>query len=279
MLHIFSQLIIIKIMRYFTLAHCVQKMVTLHSQSDYSLDGNSSSSQWPNVACSYCIRWCNSNLKRVALRRVWPCWQEASAPFRPLVWGCRTWGRESESGNSFAMGLSSVVSLGRYGLGLKKEDARGSHSTDVDPWLLHTWRCGQDYLQAILMSKVGWETQGKEGWLCWGHSKGHSLLGLQQPWRVQHRLQIIYLRNRACEAIRAELALATEENNGVWEPQGRWFLRRSQQNPMTARTSMWHLLPGAEFWYLWKTLPVFPSLFLLSMYDLGGDSKWLFMWG
>lgn len=31
------------------------------------------------------------------------------------------------------MDLSSVVSLGRYGLGLKKEDARGSHSTDVDP--------------------------------------------------------------------------------------------------------------------------------------------------
>lgn len=149
-------------------------MVTLHSQSDCSLDGNSSSSQWPNVACSCCIRWCNSNRKRVALRRVWPCWHEASAPFRPLVWGCRTWGRESESGNSFAMGLSSVVSLGRYGLGLKKEDARGSHSTDVDPWLLHTWRCGQDYLQAILMSKVGWETQGKEGWLCWGHSKGQS---------------------------------------------------------------------------------------------------------
>lgn len=137
-------------------------MVTLHSQSDCSLDGNSSSSQRPNVACSCCIRWCNSNRKRAALHQVWPCWHEASAPFRPLVWGCRTWGRESESGNSFAMDLSGVVSLGRYGLGLKKGDARGSHSTDVDPWLLHTWNVGKTVCRRFWCQKLDEKPRGSK---------------------------------------------------------------------------------------------------------------------
>lgn len=177
MLHIFSQLLIIKIiMRYSTLAHGVHKRWWVYTHRAIVVWIATlqvlSGQMWLAAAVSD---------GTIPIERGWPCTEAGLADlkpqpqFRPLVWGCRTWERESESGNPFAMALSSVVSLGKYGLGLKKEDARGSHSTDVDPCLLHTWRGEQDCRQSWCQ-KLAEKPRGSKVDLLRAH-KGHVLPG------------------------------------------------------------------------------------------------------